>query len=70
MTVKDNRSSGAPVPAATSCRPGGAAGFADMLERVALPNLTRDQAVERAALVTVHSYQIHLDVTDGSRRSG
>jgi aminopeptidase N len=41
-----------------------------MLERVALPNLTRDQAVERAALVTVHSYQIHLDVTDGSGAPG
>jgi aminopeptidase N len=33
---------------------------------VALPNLTRDQAVERAALITVDSYQINLDVTDGS----
>jgi aminopeptidase N len=33
---------------------------------VALPNLTRDQAVERAALITVGNYQISLDVTDGS----
>jgi aminopeptidase N len=33
---------------------------------VALPNLTRDQAVERAALITVDSYRISLDVTDGS----
>ncbi|MDT5224044.1 MAG: aminopeptidase [Mycobacterium sp.] len=41
-----------------------------MLERVALPNLTRDQAVERAALVTAHSYQINLDVTDGSGAAG
>lgn len=41
-----------------------------MLERVALPNLTRDQAVERAALVTVHSYQINLDVTDGAGNPG
>jgi aminopeptidase N len=32
---------------------------------VALPNLTRDQAAERAALITVDSYQINLDVTDG-----
>ncbi|OBK18523.1 aminopeptidase N [Mycobacterium asiaticum] len=37
---------------------------------MALPNLTRDQAVERAALVTVHSYQINLDVTDGSGNPG
>jgi aminopeptidase N len=37
---------------------------------VALPNLTRDQAVERAALITVGSYQISLDVTDGSDPSG
>jgi aminopeptidase N len=37
---------------------------------VALPNLTRDQAVERAALITVDSYQISLDVTDGSNNSG
>ena len=35
-----------------------------------LPNLTRDQAVERAALITVDSYQISLDVTDGSNNSG
>jgi aminopeptidase N len=32
---------------------------------VALPNLTREQAVERAALVTVDSYRIALDLTDG-----
>ena len=32
---------------------------------VALPNLTRDQAAERAALVTVDAYRIVLDLTDG-----
>ncbi|HTI75391.1 MAG TPA: aminopeptidase N [Mycobacterium sp.] len=32
---------------------------------MALPNLTREQAVERAALVTVDSYRIVLDLTDG-----
>jgi aminopeptidase N len=37
---------------------------------VALPNLTREQAVERAALVTVDSYRINLDVTDGSGKPG
>jgi aminopeptidase N len=37
---------------------------------VALPNLTRDQAVERAALITVDSYQINLDLTDGSGPGG
>jgi aminopeptidase N len=37
---------------------------------VALPNLTRDQAVERAALITVDSYQINLDVTDGNGAPG
>jgi aminopeptidase N len=37
---------------------------------VALPNLTRDQAVERAALITVDSYQISLDVTDGNGGPG
>ncbi len=40
---------------------------------MALPNLTRDQAAERAALITVESYQINLDVTDGdgdARASG
>ncbi|MFN3001886.1 aminopeptidase N [Mycolicibacterium wolinskyi] len=30
-----------------------------------LPNLTRDQAIERAALVTVDNYRIVLDLTDG-----
>ena len=37
---------------------------------MALPNLTRDQAVERAALVTVDSYRIVLDLTDGQGRPG
>ncbi len=37
---------------------------------MALPNLTRDQAVERAALITVDSYQISLDVTDGNGAPG
>jgi aminopeptidase N len=37
---------------------------------VALPNLTRDQAVERAALVSIDNYQIALDLTDGDGRPG
>jgi len=37
---------------------------------VALPNLTRDQAVERAALVTVERYRIALDLTDGAGKPG
>jgi aminopeptidase N len=37
---------------------------------VALPNLTRDQAVERAALITVDSYQIAVDLTDGNGGPG
>jgi aminopeptidase N len=37
---------------------------------VALPNLTRDQAVERAALITVDSYRIALDLTDGNGAAG
>ena len=37
-----------------------------MLTDVALPNLTRDEAAERAALVTVDSYRIVLDLTDGN----
>src|SRR6202022_2896788 len=41
-----------------------------MLDGVALPNLTRDQAIERAALVTVDNYKIELDLTDGSAAPG
>jgi aminopeptidase N len=37
---------------------------------VTLPNLTRDQAVERAALVTVDNYRIDLDLTDGDGKPG
>ncbi len=37
---------------------------------MALPNLTRDQAAERAALITVESYQINLDITDGNGGAG
>jgi aminopeptidase N len=41
-----------------------------MLDGVALPNLTRDQAIERAALVTVDNYTIELDLTDGNAGPG
>ncbi len=41
-----------------------------MLAGVALPNLTQDQAAERAALVTVDSYRISLDLTDGRGAPG
>ncbi len=34
------------------------------------PNLTRDQAAERAALLSVHGYRIDLDVTDGAGGPG
>ncbi|MGV0748445.1 aminopeptidase N [Mycolicibacter minnesotensis] len=37
---------------------------------MALPNLTRDQAAERAASVTVVNYRIALDLTDGSGNPG
>jgi aminopeptidase N len=37
---------------------------------VALPNLTREQAAERAALITVDSYRIDLDLTDGNGGPG
>jgi aminopeptidase N len=37
---------------------------------VALPNLTRDEAAERAALVTVDSYRIEIDLTDGDGHPG
>ena len=37
---------------------------------MALPNLTREQAVERAALITVDNYRIALDLTDGEGKPG
>jgi aminopeptidase N len=37
---------------------------------VALPNLTQDQAVERAALLIVDCYRIDLDLTDGNGNPG
>jgi aminopeptidase N len=37
---------------------------------VPLPNLTRDQAAERAALINVDSYRIDLDLTDGNGGPG
>ncbi len=37
---------------------------------MALPNLTRDQAVERAARINVDSYRIDLDLTDGNGGPG
>ena len=41
-----------------------------MLDGVALPNLTRDQAIERATLMTVDNYRIELDLTDGDGGPG
>jgi aminopeptidase N len=41
-----------------------------VLGHVALPNLTRDQAAERATLVTVDDYRITIDLTDGSGAPG
>src|SRR3954453_18236908 len=37
---------------------------------VAVPNLTRDDAAARAALLAVHSYDLFLDVPDGHGRPG
>ncbi|WP_070380822.1 aminopeptidase N [Rhodococcus sp. WMMA185] len=37
---------------------------------MAPPNLTREQAVERAGLLTVENYLIELDLTDGAGRPG
>ncbi|KUI25470.1 aminopeptidase N [Mycobacterium sp. GA-2829] len=37
---------------------------------MALPNLTREAAVERAALITVDNYRIDLDLTGGSGAPG
>jgi aminopeptidase N len=37
---------------------------------VAVPNLTQQQAVERAALLDVDSYTVDLDLTDGAGRPG
>ncbi|MCW2565382.1 MAG: Membrane alanyl aminopeptidase [Mycobacterium sp.] len=37
---------------------------------MALPNLTREQAAERAALVSVDNYRIALDLTDGEGKPG
>ncbi|WP_194837577.1 aminopeptidase N [Nocardia sp. XZ_19_369] len=34
------------------------------------PNLTRDQAIERASTVTVDNYRIDLDLTDGAGKPG
>ncbi|WP_328391659.1 aminopeptidase N [Nocardia sp. NBC_00416] len=34
------------------------------------PNLTRDQAIERAEVVSVDNYRIELDLTDGMSESG
>jgi len=33
---------------------------------VSVPNLTQEQAVERAALLDVDSYTVDLDLTDGT----
>ena len=37
---------------------------------MAVPNLTRVDAAARADLLTVHSYDLRLDVTDGAGRPG
>ena len=42
----------------------------DKLACVTAPNLTRDQARDRAAILDVSNYQIELDLTDGSGAPG
>ena len=42
----------------------------DKLACVTAPNLTRDQARDRAAILDVSNYQIDLDLTDGSGAPG
>jgi aminopeptidase N len=37
---------------------------------VAVPNLTQEQARERAALLDVESYTVDLDLTDGAGKPG
>ena len=37
---------------------------------MAPPNLTRDEAQRRAALLDVQSYDIELDLTDGAGQPG
>ncbi len=38
--------------------------------QLSAPNLTRDQAIERAATVRVENYRIDLDLTDGAGKPG
>jgi aminopeptidase N len=38
--------------------------------RVSVPNLTQEQAVERAALLDVDSYTVDIDLTDGAGKPG
>ncbi|WP_149361471.1 aminopeptidase N [Lolliginicoccus suaedae] len=37
---------------------------------MAAPNLTRDQARERAGILSIESYTVHIDVTDGHGQPG
>ncbi|MGB8994533.1 MAG: aminopeptidase N, partial [Pseudonocardiaceae bacterium] len=37
---------------------------------MSVPNLTQEQAIERAALLDVHSYTVDLNVTDGRGNPG
>ena len=37
---------------------------------MAVPNLTQEQAIERAALLDVDSYIVDLDLTDGAGKPG
>ena len=49
---------------------GGSVGPRGKLLRVAVPNLTRDDAAARAELLAVQSYDLQLDVTDGAGHAG
>ncbi|GAA3052423.1 aminopeptidase N [Actinokineospora globicatena] len=52
-----------------SPRPSPTDEFAEVFA-VAAPNLTRDQAQQRAALLEVESYEVELDLTDGVGQPG
>ncbi|SFP62140.1 aminopeptidase N [Geodermatophilus dictyosporus] len=50
--------------------PPGVSAVRGKLPGVAVPNLTRDDAAARARLMAVDSYDLHLDLTDGSGHPG
>ena len=68
--MRSNLRSSPTIPLSANRKPGEPTAIRTKLAAVTAPNLTRDQARERADTIDVSTYTIALDLTDGNGKPG